>query len=44
VWAAAVAAITTLNDEAPRVEDTDRPQILALYSLLERMSGSRWCC
>ncbi|MCW2939985.1 MAG: hypothetical protein JWN00_2970, partial [Actinomycetia bacterium] len=27
-------------DEAPRVEDTDWPQILALYGLLERMTGN----
>ncbi len=34
------AAIAALHDEAPRVEDTDWPQILALYSLLERMSDN----
>jgi RNA polymerase sigma factor (sigma-70 family) len=32
------AAIAALHDEAPRLEDTDWPQILALYGLLERMS------
>jgi len=31
------AAIAAIHDEAPRAEDTDWPQILALYSLLERM-------
>ncbi|HTX36666.1 MAG TPA: DUF6596 domain-containing protein [Bryobacteraceae bacterium] len=34
------AAIAALHDEAPRVEDTDWPQILALYDLLKRMSGN----
>jgi RNA polymerase sigma factor (sigma-70 family) len=34
------AAIAALHDEAPRAEDTDWPQILALYGLLERMSGN----
>jgi RNA polymerase sigma factor (sigma-70 family) len=34
------AAIGALHDEAPRVEDTDWPQILALYGLLERMTGN----
>jgi RNA polymerase sigma factor (sigma-70 family) len=34
------AAIAALHDRAPRVEDTDWPQILALYGLLERMTGS----
>lgn len=34
------AAIAALHDEAPRVEDTDWPQILALYGLLERMSDN----
>ena len=32
------AAIAALHDEAPRAEDTDWPQILALYGLLERMT------
>ena len=32
------AAIAALHDEAARVEETDWPQILALYGLLERMS------
>ena len=31
------AAIAAIHDEAPRAEETDWPQILALYSLLERM-------
>ena len=31
------AAIAAVHDEAPRVEDTDWPQILALYGLLMRM-------
>jgi RNA polymerase sigma factor (sigma-70 family) len=31
------AAIAAIHDEAARAEDTDWPQILALYSLLERM-------
>jgi RNA polymerase sigma factor (sigma-70 family) len=34
------AAIAALHDEAPRAEDTDWPQILALYGLLERMSDN----
>jgi RNA polymerase sigma factor (sigma-70 family) len=34
------AAIAALHDRAGRVEDTDWPQILALYGLLERMTGS----
>jgi RNA polymerase sigma factor (sigma-70 family) len=32
------AAIAAVHDEAARVEETDWPQILALYGLLERMS------
>jgi predicted RNA polymerase sigma factor len=32
------AAISALHDEAPRVEDTDWPQIQALYGVLMRMS------
>src|SRR6516225_9755120 len=32
------AAIAALHDEAVRTEDTDWPQILALYGLLKRMS------
>ena len=32
------AAIAAVHDEATRVEDTDWPQILALYGLLKRMS------
>jgi predicted RNA polymerase sigma factor len=34
------AAIAAIHDEAPRVEDTDWPQILALYGLLERMTDN----
>jgi RNA polymerase sigma factor (sigma-70 family) len=34
------AAIAALHDEAPRAEDTDWPQILALYELLKRMSDN----
>jgi predicted RNA polymerase sigma factor len=34
------AAIAAVHDQAARAQDTDWPQILALYSLLERMSGN----
>ena len=34
------AAISAVHDEAPRAEDTDWPQILALYELLKRVSPS----
>ena len=34
------AAVAALHDEAARAEDTDWPQILALYGLLERMSDN----
>jgi RNA polymerase sigma factor (sigma-70 family) len=34
------AAIAALHDEAATAEETDWPQILALYGLLERMSGN----
>ena len=34
------AAIAAVHDEAPRAEDTDWPQILALYTVLERMSDN----
>jgi RNA polymerase sigma factor (sigma-70 family) len=34
------AAIAALHDAAPRVEETDWPQILALYGLLKRMSDN----
>jgi RNA polymerase sigma factor (sigma-70 family) len=34
------AAIAAVHDEAIRAEDTDWPQILALYGLLERMSDN----
>ena len=34
------AAIAALHDEAPRYEETDWPQILALYGVLQRMSDS----
>jgi RNA polymerase sigma factor (sigma-70 family) len=34
------AAIAAVHDEAPRSEDTDWPQILALYELLRHMSDN----
>ena len=34
------AAIAAVHDEAARVEDTDWPQILALYGLLDRVAPS----
>jgi len=34
------AAIAAVHDEASRAEDTDWPQILALYELLKRMSDN----
>ena len=34
------AAIAAVHDEAPSVEDTDWPQVLALYGLLERMTDN----
>ncbi|MGC5329230.1 RNA polymerase sigma factor [Micromonospora sp. DT62] len=34
------AAIAALHDEAPSTAETDWPQILALYEVLERASGS----
>ena len=34
------AAIAALHDRAPNADDTDWPQILALYGLLERMTGN----
>ena len=34
------AAIAAVHDEADRAEETDWPQILALYGLLERMSDN----
>jgi RNA polymerase sigma factor (sigma-70 family) len=34
------AAIAAVHDEATRAEDTDWPQIAALYNLLERMSDN----
>jgi RNA polymerase sigma factor (sigma-70 family) len=34
------AAIAAIHDEAARLEDTDWPQILALYDLLKRMSDN----
>jgi len=34
------AAIAAVHDEAPRAEDTDWPQILAFYGLLQRMSDN----
>ncbi len=35
-----LAAIAALHDEAPRAEETDWPQILALYCVLRRMSDN----
>jgi RNA polymerase sigma factor (sigma-70 family) len=34
------AGIAAIHDRAPRAEDTDWPQILALYGLLEQMTGN----
>jgi RNA polymerase sigma factor (sigma-70 family) len=34
------AAIAALHDEAPSIEATDWPQVLALYGLLERMTDN----
>jgi RNA polymerase sigma factor (sigma-70 family) len=34
------AAVAAIHDEAETAEQTDWPQILALYSLLERMTGN----
>ena len=34
------AAIAALHDSAPRAEDTDWPQILALYEALDRLDGN----
>lgn len=34
------AAVAAVHDEAARAEDTDWPQILALYGLLQRMSDN----
>ena len=34
------AAIAAVHDEAPRVEDTDWPQVLALYDVLEGMGDN----
>jgi RNA polymerase sigma factor (sigma-70 family) len=34
------AAIAAVHDEAPSADETDWPQILALYGVLERVSGS----
>jgi RNA polymerase sigma factor (sigma-70 family) len=34
------AAIAAVHDESPRADDTDWPQILALYDLLKRMSSN----
>ena len=34
------AAIAAVHDRAPHADDTDWPQILALYGLLERMTGN----
>jgi predicted RNA polymerase sigma factor len=34
------AAIAAVHDEAPRAEDTDWAQVMALYALLQRMSDN----
>jgi predicted RNA polymerase sigma factor len=34
------AAIAALHDQAPTAEDTDWPQILGLYGLLEKLTGN----
>jgi RNA polymerase sigma factor (sigma-70 family) len=34
------AAIAAIHDRTPRAEDTDWPQILALYGLLEQLTGN----
>ncbi len=34
------AAIAAIHDESPRVQDTDWPQIMALYGVLTRMSDN----
>jgi RNA polymerase sigma factor (sigma-70 family) len=34
------AAIAAVHDEAPRAEDTDWPQVLALYGVLKRLSDN----
>jgi predicted RNA polymerase sigma factor len=38
VQEALLAAIAAVHDEAPRAEDTDWPEILALYDMLKRLS------
>jgi predicted RNA polymerase sigma factor len=35
-----LAAIAAVHDEAPRAEDTDWPQILALYNVLNQLSDN----
>ncbi len=35
-----LAAIAALHDEAPRAEDTDWPQVLALYEVLRRITDN----
>lgn len=35
-----LAAVAAIHDEAARVEDTDWPRVLAVYSLLERRTGN----
>ena len=39
-WYAVQAAVAAVHDEAERAEDTDWPQILALYELLREMSDN----
>jgi predicted RNA polymerase sigma factor len=39
-WYAVQAAIAAVHDEAPRADETDWPQILALYEVLQGMSDN----
>ena len=39
ILAAISAAIAAIHDQAPQAADTDLPQILALYGLLDQMTG-----
>ena len=38
----AQAAIAAIHDEAPNPEETDWPQIKALYELLRRSQTTQW--
>ncbi len=35
-------AIAARHDEAPNAASTDWPQVVALYEILERMTGNPW--